>query len=386
MANQAPPIWTGSHSTYQKRVITDYVAMLDPSDAPFVEAIGGLDGASSKFKFTATGIKYEWLEDTLSPLSVTAADSASGWTSTTAATTVTLAAGDVNALEPGHILKADSEYLWVSSISGDVITVTRGFGGTTKATHSSAVSIEVIGQARLEGAESVPMGFTDLTSQWNYSQIFHKEIKLTGSAPLVEVYGINDPYEYQAAKSLPEMMRLIEKTLQYGKRAADNTGALTTAPRTMGGVDVFLNSTDSNIYTTGTAAFTTTTIENTLKMAYDDGSSGPFTAIINPTNFQQITAMYNNSSFIRFPPEQGRVGMVPATIVTPFGEVNFVLDRWQKLNYIYFIKPENMGMLTLRPWQIEDLAKGGDYERKELIGEFGFAVKLPKSMAVLQLT
>jgi hypothetical protein len=42
-------------------------------------------------------------------------------------------------------------------------------------------------------------------------------------------------------------------------------------------------------------------------------------------------------------------------------------------------------MLTLRPWQIEDLAKGGDYERKQLVGEFGFAVKLPKSMAVLQL-
>jgi hypothetical protein len=78
--------------------------------------------------------------------------------------------------------------------------------------------------------------------------------------------------------------------------------------------------------------------------------------------------------------------MVPATIVTPFGNVDFVLDRWQKANYIYFIKPENMGMLTLRPWQIEDLAKGGDYERKQLVGEFGFAVKLPKSMAVLQLS
>lgn len=383
MANQAPPIWTNSHSAYQKRVITDYVAMLDPSDAPFVEAIGGLDGASGKFKFTASGIKYEWIEDTLSPLSVS-----SGETTAIAsnATSVTLATGDVNALEPGHILKVDSEYLWVSAVGTSAITVTRAFGGTSAATHASNSVLEIIGQARLEGAESVPMGFTNLTNDWNYSQIFHKEIKLTGSAPLVEVYGITDPYEYQAAKSLPEMMRLIEKTLQYGKRATTNADALTTSPRTMGGVDEFLNATKSNVKTAQATALTVTDIENTLKMAYEDGSSGQFTAIINPTDFQRITALYNNSSFIRYPPEQTRVGMVPATIVTPFGNVDFVLDRWQKANYIYFIKPENMGMLTLRPWQIEDLSKGGDYERKQLVGEFGFAVKLPKSMAVLKLS
>ena len=383
MTNQAPPIWTNSHLDYQKRVITDYVAMLDPSDAPFVEAIGGLDGASSKFKFTATGIKYEWLEDTLSPLSVSSGETAA---IASTATSVTLATGNVNALEPGHILKVDSEYLWVSAVGSAAITVTRGFGGTSAATHASNSVLEIIGQARLEGAESVPMGFTNLTNDWNYSQIFHKEIKLTGSAPLVEVYGITDPYEYQAAKSLPEMMRLIEKTLQYGKRATTNADALTTSPRTMGGVDEFLNASKSNIKTAQATALTVTDIENTLKMAYEDGSSGQFTAIINPTDFQRITALYNNSSFIRYPPEQTRVGMVPATIVTPFGNVDFVLDRWQKANYIYFIKPENMGMLTLRPWQIEDLAKGGDYERKQLVGEFGFAVKLPKSMAVLQLS
>ncbi len=78
--------------------------------------------------------------------------------------------------------------------------------------------------------------------------------------------------------------------------------------------------------------------------------------------------------------------MVPATIVTPFGNVDFVVDRWQKVNKIYFIKPENMGMITLRPWQIKDLPADGDFTANELIGEFSFAVKLPKSMAVLNLT
>ena len=34
----------------QKRVITDYITLIDPADAPFVEAMGGLDGGAKKFR------------------------------------------------------------------------------------------------------------------------------------------------------------------------------------------------------------------------------------------------------------------------------------------------------------------------------------------------
>ena len=378
MANLAPPLNTGTYRNpnYTKRVITDYVAMLDPSDAPFVEAIGGLDGASSKFKFTASGIKCEWLEDTLAPLvgALTAA--------VTDASVTTLGVADGNMFQPGHVLKIGDELVWVSNVSGTTLTITRGFGGTTAAAHTVGALINIVSEARLEGAVSSDLGFTNFTSDYNYSQIFERKIKLTGSAPIQDVYGFVDPYEYQAAKLMPEMMRLIELTLQEGKRTGDVEHP-TTVPRAMGGVDVFLT---TNITTAAVTTLSITNIENAIKLAYEDGASGQFTAIINPTDFQRITALYNNSSFIRFPPEQTRVGMVPATIVTPFGNVDFVVDRWQKVNKIYFIKPENMGMITLRPWQIKDLPADGDFTANELIGEFSFAVKLPKSMAVLNLT
>ena len=378
MANLAPPLNTGTYRNpnYTKRVITDYVAMLDPSDAPFVEAIGGLDGASSKFKFTASGIKCEWLEDTLAPL-VGALSAA-----VTDASVTTLGVADGNMFQPGHVLKIGDELVWVSNVSGTTLTITRGFGGTTAAAHTVGALINIVSEARLEGAVSSDLGFTNFTSDYNYSQIFERKIKLTGSAPIQDVYGFVDPYEYQAAKLMPEMMRLIELTLQEGKRTGDVEHP-TTVPRAMGGVDVFLT---TNITTAAVTTLSITNIENAIKLAYEDGASGQFTAIINPTDFQRITALYNNSSFIRFPPEQTRVGMVPATIVTPFGNVDFVVDRWQKVNKIYFIKPENMGMITLRPWQIKDLPADGDFTANELIGEFSFAVKLPKSMAVLNLT
>ncbi len=372
MTNQPTPLNTGSFSNYQKRVITDYAALLDPSEAPFVEAIGGLDGGSSKFNFINRGIKFEWLEDTLSPLVGALAASADGTT-----TVVTVADG--NMFQPGHILKVDNEYMWVKSQNGAALTVTRGFGGTTTATHSSTAVTEIIGQARLEGAESDSMGFTNFTNNYNYTQIFQREIKLTNSAPYVDVYGFTDPYEYQAAKIMPEMMRLVEKALQYGKRSTD-TGNLTDTPRTMGGFEQFVT---SNISSTNTV-LSQSLIESTLKMAYDKGASGDFIAIINPTDYQWVKSLYDSKDFIQFGPEQTRVGMLPTQLVTAFGNVSFVLDRWQQLHKIFFIKPENLGFITLRPWTLVDIPATGDYTRKGLVGEFSFALKLEKSMAILK--
>ena len=46
------PKTTYSDTTPHKRVITDIISLIDPSDAPLVDALGGLDGASGKFRFT----------------------------------------------------------------------------------------------------------------------------------------------------------------------------------------------------------------------------------------------------------------------------------------------------------------------------------------------
>ena len=71
-----PPVTT--QTTYddnsgviQKRVITDYITLIDPADASFVEAMGGLDGGAKKFRFVNfPHTKVEWIEDTREPLAV----------------------------------------------------------------------------------------------------------------------------------------------------------------------------------------------------------------------------------------------------------------------------------------------------------------------------
>lgn len=375
MANVAPPYSTYVNTAENKRVITDYISLLDPSDAPFVEAIGGLDGAASKFRFTNQGTLVEWIEDTLAPLT----GALSIGTAATISTATALTVADANMVQPGHILLQGSELMWVSANDSGAITVTRGLGSTTATTLATNNTFAIVGMARLEGDDSDPIGYTDLSTNSNYTQIFHKEVKQTGTAPYQDRWGMGDQMQYESAKSIPEMMRLIERTLQYGKRSAGST----TTPRMMGGYQEFITTNLASGANISVASLAPGIIEDAVELIYNAGGSGDFLAIVNPATYQKIKNAYDSSSFVRYPPEQTQFGTLVDRIITPFGNVSFVIDRWQLSTLIPIMKLDNVGMLTLRPWQVEDLAKTGDAEKKQLIGEFSFCMKLEKSHALL---
>ena len=376
MANVAPPYSTYVNTAENKRVITDYIALLDPSDAPFIEAIGGLDGAASKFRFTNQGTLVEWIEDTLAPLTGVFALTA---TANSATNVTSLKVADGNMVQPGHILLSGTELLWVSANSNGVLTVTRSLGDSTMVTLATNASFSIVGMARLEGADSDPIGYTDLSTNSNYTQIFHKEIKQTGTAPYQDRWGMTDQMQYESAKSIPEMMRLIERTLQYGKRAAGST----TTPRMMGGYQEFITTNKASGANMSVSSLIPGIIEDAVELIYNAGGAGDFLGIVNPATYQKIKNAYDSSSYVRYAPEQNRFGTLVDRIVTPFGDVSFVIDRWQLSNLIPILKLDNVGMLTLRPWQVEDLAKTGDAEKKQLVGEYTFCLKLEKSHALL---
>jgi hypothetical protein len=340
-----------------------------------VEAIGGLDGAASKFRFTNQGTLVEWIEDTLAPLT----GALSIGTAATVSTATALTVADANMVQPGHILLQGSELMWVSANDSGAITVTRGLGSTTATTLATNNTFAIVGMARLEGDDSDPIGYTDLTTNSNYTQIFHKEVKQTGTAPYQDRWGMGDQMQYESAKSIPEMMRLIERTLQYGKRSAGST----TTPRMMGGYQEFIQTNKASGANISVASLAPAVIEDAVELIYNAGGSGDFLAIVNPATYQKIKNAYDSSSFVRYPPEQTQFGTLVDRIITPFGNVSFVIDRWQLSNLIPIMKLDNVGMLTLRPWQVEDLAKTGDAEKKQLIGEFSFCMKLEKSHALL---
>lgn len=373
MAVVESPITTYSDTTLQKRIITDVISLIDPHDTPMLDHLGGLDGASGKFRFVnGAGTTVEWAEDTLFGLT----DALNG---SIASNTTAVTVDNAAMFQEGDIIDlGGGDQCWVSDVSTstNVLTVTRNFN-SAQASHANDTVITLVGQARLEGDDSDDRAFTDRTTNSNYTQIFHHEVKVSKSQQAIDQYGIGDELEYQARKVLPGLNRLIEKALfnSPGRKA----GSATT-PRTFGGLATFIT---DNTVTGNSTHITQAGFEDAAEAAWGDGGIGPWTAPVSSANYQIIKNFYDSSSFLRVDRSEATVGMVIGRIVTPFGDVNLLLDRWAPTSKIYLVDPKHAGFLTYRPYQINPLAVSGDYEKQEVVGEFTFCLRQDKAHAVI---
>ena len=379
MAAIDSPFTTYSDTTPLKRAITDVISLIDPVDVPLITAMGGLDGATSKFRFVNwPSTTVEWLQDTHAPL----ADTMSAISVT--ADSVTLVVTDASLYEPGMIIKMDNEHMWVSSAATatNYVTVTRGVGGTTTATHTSSVAITFIGEARLEGAESTPIAFTDRTVGSNWTQIFHQEVKVTRTQAKISQYGIPDEMAYQRDKAVPSILRLLERHIIYN---AEGSAGSATTPRIMGGIQSFVSTNKVSGANLNQTAF-----ENAVMSAYNSGGGGPFVAVCAPTIMQKIKNFYDapssgtvSLSVLRVGQDTREAGMKITNIVTPFGDVALLMDRWAMTTIVPILDMRHVGIATYDPFGWNDLAVTGDYQRAEVVGEFTFCLRQEKAHALL---
>ena len=355
------PVSTYDDTTPHVRIISDVIRMIDPKDTPLL-ALLGLDSARAKFKIRGNGYKIEGLEDALDPLTTTVSNG------TVALTTTTLSFGvtDASIFQPGHVIKIDSEILVVSAVSVTDNTITvfsRSYGGTN-ATHSYDDAIEIVGMARLEGADADYGPVVDITAPYNYTGIFQKAVKVTGSMQAIDQYGIADEKDYQAAKALPHLFRLLEKSLFHGVRAAGSE----TTPRSFGGLSTFLstNSVDAS------GAIAKADADGLMEKIYGAGGSANL-LVVNQAVAGDLKSLLDSSSFVRVPQETNRLGLGPLEkFVSQYGSLEILMDRWCPVDKAFALDLSTVAMYTLRPFGWHDLAKTGDSEKIEVVGEFSF--------------
>lgn len=372
MAATDSPLTSYSDTAAQKKVITDVISLIDPSDAPLIERLGGLDGAAGKFRFSAwPGTNPSWLEDSLPGLTSTLQ------VATIASNASSATVGDATVFQDGHIILIDSQTFWVSAANTTTNVLTFTSLGGTGASHATNATITIVGIARLEGDDSDPVGFTTRATGSNYTQIFQGEVKASRTQAQLAQWGIENEFDYQASKVVPNLMRLIEKQL-FANGIAPAAGSA-TAPRMMGALTSYI----STNATTG-ATMTKASFEYAVKLAYASGGTGPWVAPLSATNFQKVRGFYENSSFLVVQRDDAEVGMPPVTVIhTPFGDVEPLLDRWASDSVIFFVDPKNAGLITFSPFTQEMLAKTGDNLKGEVVGEFSLCVRQNTSHAVL---
>ena len=101
------------------------------------------------------------------------------------------------------------------------------------------------------------------------------------------------------------------------------------------------------------------------------------------TNITAGVATNVTNVVMRVGQDTKEIGMEVTRIRTPFGTVNLLMDRWAQTTLIPLVDPTHAGLLTYDAFAWEDLAKTGDYERAEVVGEFTFCLRQNAAHALL---
>lgn len=175
----------------------------------------------SNFKMVenATQQKHEWLEDQITGRSITAVN-------ITDSGVMTVSDGDVEKVKVGSLLTkvGDSALLRVDAVQNGVLTI------SVVAANGSATTLETLGDAlpatfnivSTPVAEGSIVGDeTGLTGKTNYNctQIFRKDIILSGSALAVNVFGnVDNLLNRQTGFALAELARDLNRVALFGRR------------------------------------------------------------------------------------------------------------------------------------------------------------------------
>src|SRR5690554_397947 len=130
--------------------ISDIIGIVSPFETPLLDHLG--DSPRS-----ALSTIHEWLEDELLPNSdVIDDDSLSNPTTTTS---FDVAHGD--RFQVGDQIKHDNEVMLVTDVTNNTLTVVRQYGGTSSSTLTDGDSIQILGNAALEGDDAPNARFTN---------------------------------------------------------------------------------------------------------------------------------------------------------------------------------------------------------------------------------
>lgn len=346
-----------------KRMVTDEILNINPYEIATWTALG-----SNVDKFNMVnreGKVYEWLEDTFNP---TTDAILTGWASSSTTTTGTVTTAAL--YQPGDLLLCESEKIWVSGVSGAVITVVRGWGATNPATHANTTAITFIGRARIDGDDADDSPHTEIASNYNYTQILQRTVNVARTKEKLAEYGVASWEDYHITKNMKELMMFLNKVPYRGER---NAGTASQA-RSAGGFRTFIT---DNLTSASSAALTRKMIDDTLQLVWDDGGV-PDLIITGGFASRKINDFYEG--FVETVRSEKIGGIKIRQLIHPItgDAIDIMVDRHCPTNELWILESKNIAFYEFDPFFYERLAKTGDAVKGEIVGEYGLVVRADK--------
>lgn len=233
------------------------------------------------------------------------------------------------------------------------------------------------GTLKLEGAEAGEVITSTRGSLSNVCQIIEKVTQVSGTAQALNPLGIGNSFTAEVNDRLVETKRDMEWYFLNGTKTLEQD----TTPRQMNGLLNLVNT--ENVIDATDTGLTEDLLLDALQKMWDHGAQGEYFSFVNANVKRMINALAKAGNNVRFLGDNGSMqnvlGIGVQKIVTDFGEISLVLDRYADTKTILTVDLGEVQIAELRGTFYEDLPKAGDYYKGHVLNES--TIKLLNSYA-----
>lgn len=275
----------------------------------------------------------------------------------------------------------DPELIQVTAVSSAQLTITRGYGGTTASSaHSAADTFVLVSAPKLESADVSDDITRQRTNGVNYTQIFERGLKMSGTTLPIRSAAVPDEWAYQLMMRMKEVRQEMALAVISGHQNSTSAEGSATEGRTLRGIREFV--VDGSSTTSAAGADLTEALVNTqCKTIWDAGgfndpSPDNFVLLCNSFQQQQVSAF--SEAKIRIGEDSRKRGLYVNRYLTDLGrELLVVLDRFTPVEAIFILDMNRISLLPLvgRQMSFRRLAATGDHEKGQIVGEYTLEVR-----------
>ncbi len=294
------------------------------------------------------------------------------------ATSITVTAGSRfrvgDQVRPGDL----REVIFVTAVAGNVLTVTRRYGGTPTGTLTSGMKLTILGNAAVEGDDRPATQFTSRTRRRNYTQIFTAAVEVSGSMQAArKIAGIADEVDYQKQERLREMLRDLENCVLNGVASAANPQGSSTIRRTMQGI---IPAITTNQFAPGVGGFPSgggsgntlseVVLNTAMRLVWEQASSRIDTIVCGGVQKRKINEFLASTRV--FGPKDTNYQNRISVYESDFGLCRIIMSRWVPADTFLLLDSSRINVLPLagRSFQFKPLASTGDSTTGMLVGEY----------------
>ncbi len=372
-------IYDGAYT--ERPNISEFIDAIDPRDIPLLSLLGmgseagAVSAGADTLAFPCLNTVHTWQNDQLIPANGTLT---AGYTS--GGLTFTIGATQAPYVKVGDQIKVGEVHYEVTVVGASTWDVVL-LDGVSDADAANGDVWSNLGTLRLDGADfSTAFLSTDLSTNQNFTQIFHEMVSVSGTSESIEKFGITNEFDREFAKKFEEMVIRLEQLAHYGFANSNPTvNTDLTNVRRMGGLWSFIrNSGTANVTDAASVLLTEKLLVDSLEAIWDDGGN-PDTILVGATQKRILNDFA--SPFVRTDRKEDTLGIIVAKYESDFGDLDIVLDRYVQPSDLIIVERQYLGIGALkgngndRSFFVTPIPVDGDSRKAAITGEYTMEVR-----------